>query len=182
LAAGCSDDPATSGEYLALETERNELAGQLESAHTEHDQLTEQVGALEAEAEVEGLQTELEALESKNTTLTEPLDTTEAELAAQMASDAVWPQDLKDTFVEGCLEDPTEGATAEQATAICACTDDGLEEGLTLTEFFGLAMAMASTDVELDPITGFPKDMPNDQAETIFPAVTTCMFDITGEA
>lgn len=174
LVAGCSSDPTTSDEYAALQAERNDLAGELESAEAERDRLAAEVTSLQGE--VDGQQSELERLQSENESLVDSVADADAQLAALEASTAAWPQEMKDLFLEGCVQDPIEGVTVEEVTALCGCVTDEMEKELTLTEFFTLSLALADPGVELDPITGFPKDMPDDLAEAIFQAMSTCMF------
>jgi len=168
FAVGCSADPTTSEEYVALEAERNELADQVEAAEAERDQLT---------GEVEGLQSNAAALESENQTLAESLDETEAELAAREARAAVWPQEMKDLFTDGCLSESGYETTAEETAALCGCMLDEFEKRYTLVEFFQLSIALYGSGGELNPVTGLPADIPEDLAMAIAEVGAFCWIN-----
>lgn len=196
VAAGCSQDPTQSAEYLELEAElesrTRDLQEQLDAAETEltadrseiedlGSRLIEATDQLEAAtAGAAELEDRLSAAESAIADLEAELEQSESRADDAIAAlaeleDAPWPEGIKALFVEGCAVDDL-GRPDPTSEPLCSCMVDALETEITLVDFMVLSLTAIDPDAEIDPLTGFPTSVDPELVEVVVDAAIRCAF------
>lgn len=182
ILSSCAGAVTESDEYLALQAELDDTAGQLEStearasaAETELESVNASLAT--AETTMENNATELAGLEESLEEAEEARDEAAAALDAEI--NRPWPDPLKDVFLAGCTESPGEEFTAEQNRAVCECIITELEESVTFVDFMTFSMlAFTAADAEVDSFTGLPRGLDRDFADALITASTTCVLEL----
>lgn len=182
ILSSCAGAVTESEEYLALQSDRDELKTSLDETTSRLETAEELAATTQAELdEVRGSLSNAEsALEESNTEIADlEASLSEAEDALDAEINRPWPDALKEVFLAGCTESPAEGLTAEQNQAMCECTLTELQDSVTFVDFMTFSMlAFAATETELDPFTGLPQGLDQDFADALISAGTTCVLEL----
>jgi outer membrane murein-binding lipoprotein Lpp len=178
---GCSTNIIESDEYQELAAELEATDANVSDLEGDRDALTQEVADLSGT--VDELTSSLDEVESKLSQTEQEVaqeasraDAAEAALTNEL--DRPWPDFVVDQFVEGCTLEPDPTLTAAQQQQLCSCMVDEIAESTSLVDFMMFSLALVDSNVDLDPVTGFPTDVAPGFVEEMLAASFSCFLRI----